>query len=93
MLKSEYVKDAIKDIKLRMEFVLLLISLIQMIKDAKLGIMEYAPNAQQDGIQARIMYAIQFMIYVEPGLKPLELVNHAIMDILFKMENVLKIPL
>jgi hypothetical protein len=50
MLKSEYVKDAIKDIKLRMEFVLLLISLIQMIKDAKLGIMEYAPNAQQDGI-------------------------------------------
>ncbi len=35
MFKSEYAKDAIKDIILRMEFVLLLILLIQMIKDTE----------------------------------------------------------
>jgi hypothetical protein len=74
--------------KLKMVFVLPLIFLIQKIKDANLGKMESVLNAQQDGILLQTNNAIQLMIYAELGMMLLELVNHVIMDILSKMENV-----
>jgi hypothetical protein len=74
--------------KLKMVFVLPLIFLIQKIKDANLGKMESVLNAQQDGILLQTNNAIQLMIYAELGIMLLELVNHVIMDILSKMENV-----
>lgn len=78
----------IKVMKLKMVFVLPLIFLIQKIKDANLGKMESVLNAQQDGILLQTNNAIQLMIYAELGMMLLELVNHVIMDILSKMENV-----
>ena len=78
----------IKVMKLKMVFVLPLIFLIQKIKDANLGKMESVLNAQQDGILLQTNNAIQLMIYAELGIMLLELVNHVIMDILSKMENV-----
>jgi hypothetical protein len=50
--------------------------------------MEPVLNAQQDGIFLQANNAIQLMIYAELGMMLLELVNHVIMDILSKMENV-----
>jgi hypothetical protein len=82
------VRVVIKVMKLKMVFVLPLIFLIQKIKDANLGKMESVLNAQQDGILLQTNNAIQLMIYAELGMMLLELVNHVIMDILSKMENV-----
>jgi hypothetical protein len=82
------VKHVIKDMPLRMVYVLPLIYLTQTIKDAEPGKMEYALNVLPDGISVQIMFAIQSTIYAEPGLMQLVLVNHAIMDILYKAENV-----
>jgi len=58
-----------------------------MIKDAKLGIMEYVLLAQQDGILVQTTFATQLMIFAEHGMKLLELVNHVIEDILLTVEN------
>lgn len=57
--KLESAKLAIKVMKLKMEFALLLTSSILMIKDAKLGTMEYALLVQQDGISVQTMFATQ----------------------------------
>ena len=55
--------------------------------------MEYALNAQPDGILDPIKSAIQLTISVELGMTVLEFVKHAIKDTLYLVVNVLEIQL
>ena len=76
--KSVFVKPAIKATQSRMENVFYLTLQTLKIKDAKLGKMEYALSALQDGISVLTMFVTQFLTFAELGMKQQELVNHAI---------------
>ena len=64
-----------------------------MIKDAKPGKMEFVLNALLDGISAQITSVTQSMICAEPGMKLLELANHATEVTSSMVQNVLETPL
>jgi len=89
-LKLVFAKHVTKDIKLKTEFAFFLMFLVLKIKDANLGKMEHVFNAQQDGILVQTKFAIQLMTFAELGMKQQELVNHAIKDMLQKVEAALE---
>lgn len=93
MSKLVSARDAIKDMPSRMVSVFFLILLHLMIKDAKPGRMESVLHVPLGGISVQTTFVTQSMIYAEPGMKQLELANHAIKVILLMVENVSEILL
>lgn len=59
--------------------------------DVLCGKTENVKLAPKDGSSMKIKYAFQLVISATPGIKSLEIVSPAIMDLLFKMEIVLPI--
>lgn len=87
--RKEFAKAVIKDMKLEMDSVNQLTWLTPRKEDARSEKKEYAFSVPGDGTWILLQkFVMRFQIYVEPGIKSLELVKVAIQASSLKIGNV-----